>query len=596
MNKKSICLAIANLLCLGGITSCSCSENSRVKENGKKKRDYDTSFNAELAAYLGQEITYNGVHFGLEQYPEKENYFKLKVFSTNDKIKSYDVVEAYTCDLNGKLWSDYIVSPITFSLKTNEVAYYDLGFIYIDEFYRGDDEDDYSDAKELRIIGQNVNITFHMWKNDALTGNGKTVDDYICTKNIVKNAHLSERLKFNVMNDGEITFEAFHVDKPYLNNTFCIQGVSWKKYNVDIVEVYATDINDENRVDLIDKPSTMNFDKSIPNVVFCLNDIPLEFRNLYIGYVRYHIVTNYFTAIFQNYDFLINGKTVDDYDLSSLQEIDFYCTNYKSYKDGHYAFIILGDYDDKYPYVYGYIDDKKRIMGFKFEGVNRANVDSIDIIKTYFSDKNGDNIEEYVSIPLTLHQYYDGNDGGMRDCQFRVPIDDRFKEYYALCKNEPYFTLVTNLGIIKMSLVEDQIKENIYQPGDFIDVSANELSTYKEMTPVTAYYGIATFENGRKISIQQEGIFGLPYKYSLTFINRESFSNSSLTIFDAYFTDGNGKNKVQVFDKAYRIVFGNSGSRIVDFLAPEYSYFLNANENVVLHLVTNWGTAEFPLS
>ena len=35
MNKKSICVAIASLLCLGGITACSEIE---AKENGKKKK------------------------------------------------------------------------------------------------------------------------------------------------------------------------------------------------------------------------------------------------------------------------------------------------------------------------------------------------------------------------------------------------------------------------------------------------------------------------------------------------------------------------------------------------------------------------------
>lgn len=592
MNKKSICVAIASLLCLGSITACSEIE---AKANGKKKRDYDITNNVEIAGYLDQEITYNGIHFNLEERDEK-NYWRLKISSTNEDIESYDVIEAYTCNLNGKLSCDFIISPTTFKLKNDKVAYYDLGYIYITEFYRGyDSEDDYSFVDELRIIGESANITFHMWHNDALISNGKTVKDYDCSKNIVKDAHVRERLKFKV-EDDEIIFNAFPVNKAFLNDTLCIQGALWNKYSVDIVEVYATDANDENRVDLLDKPTTMDFEKNYIFATSCIDNVSKEYYKQCDGNIRYHIVTNYFTAIFQTYDYFVNGKTADDYDLSSLEQYDGDCTSYYWYKERRMSYCILGDprNSSDYPWLGGYIDEKNNLIGFKILKAEKANVESIDIIKTYFSDENGDNVREYSSTPITLHKYIDES-WGDEACYFRVPIDDSFKEYYALCKNNPCFTLVTTLGIMKMELVDYQIKGSLSQPGKFIDVSADEYANYTNMEPVTDFYGSAKFENKHIITIEQDGIFGLPYTYSLTFKNHDPYLNESLTIFEAYFTDADGHNKVQVFDKAYKRTFDKSSDHIVEFLAPEYSYYLNAGNKIVLHLVTSWGTANFNL-
>ncbi len=446
MNKKSICVAIASLLCLGGITACSEIE---AKENGKKTRDYDTTNNVELAAYLGQEITYNGIHFNIEEYPE-ENNWRLEVYSTNEEIKSYDVIEIYDCDLNGKLWSDYIMSPVTFQLKSNKVAYYDLGHIHIGlfGFYRSE-KDSYSFIDELRIIGENANLTFHLWRNGALISNGKTVNNYRCENNQVKSAPLDGCLKTTVK-DSQFTLEAFYLNKPYIKNTLCIQGFMAGKYTVDIVEVYATDANDENRVNLMDKPSTMDFEKNSLYVAFLLNDVSKDYYELCNGNIRYHVVTNYFTGIFQNYDYLINGKTKSDYDLSDL--LDFYGKGNTESINSVVAdnmFDISKDNRFSTCYLFGFVVrdevEGKIYASFNNGWTNCISIDSFDIIEVYFTNDENNEIKYVLTTPITMHKYSNS------EFRFVFDIDTKADDYYAFSK----LHFVTNLGYLHIDIFEE---------------------------------------------------------------------------------------------------------------------------------------------
>lgn len=590
MNKKSICVAIASLLYLGGITACSEIE---AKANGKKKRDYDTTNNVELAAYLGQEITYNGIHFSLDESPEEEHHFKMKVFSTNEEIESYDVVEAYTCNLNGKLYRDIIISPITFTLKPNKVTYCDLGFIYVGDFYRGySGEDDFSSVDELRIIGENANLTFHMWNNGALKSNGKNVDDYNCKKNIIRDASVKDRLDFKV-DDGEIAFEAFPVNKAFLNNTLCIQGVMWEKQAVDIVEVYATDRNDENRVNLTDKPLTMDFDNKVIVVTYCIDDVSKEYYKLCDGYIRYHIITNYFTAIFQTYDYFVNGKTIDDYDLSNLQEYENDCRVAEGNNDFAGPIRGFGENNEDFVSFNATIFEKTKLVRIAFIDLDKSPVETIDVIKAYLTDGDGNVVREYLSTPVTLHEYIDVFSGS--GCYFKIEFGDSFDEYYALCKNNIYIFVVTNLGILKLDLIDYSTRHS-KQYGEFVDISSEELASYNNLETIDASYSTKIeFSNKHIISIKQKSIFGLPYQYTFRFENYNSYMNDVILIFDAYYTDENGENKIQIFDKAYRRAFNEDDNRFLNALAPEFSYFLNADYKVVLHLCTNWGIANFYL-
>ena len=89
---------------------------------------------------------------------------------------------------------------------------------------------------------------------------------------------------------------------------------------------------------------------------------------------------------------------------------------------------------------------------------------------------------------------------------------------------------------------------------------------------------------------------GLPYSYDLSYYEDNhpwSGNYPIVEIFDAYFTDEKGNNKLQCIDKVYRS--SSETSSILRFIAPEYSYYLDNNKKVVLHIFSTWGNIAFHL-
>lgn len=597
MNKKALGITFFSLLSLCTITGC----KEKAKENGKTKNDYDLTNNIELSTYVDKEIVHDNISFKLTKKEEEDHFYStLEITSNNPDIKSYDIVEAYTIDLNGKNKHNVITAPITFNFSsTGKTVYYDLGRI---PYFSWDSKsrfhfDDYYD--EFRIIGENINFTYHLWEDFRDHGNGKTIEDYDCSNNEIVDGYANEMCVVELNSKKmDVGVEIKHLDKLGFSDFLDFDLYLTSDKNVDLVQIYATDSNNENKRILLDKPCaflniTWDVEKGSNYFGFLelgIEDLPDDYYELCNQHVRYHIVTDCYTLIVQTYNHFVNGKSKSDYDLSNLDEYETSGNN-KSYKEsGPSDSVLIKDKetDEYYLRVYTFCDAEDGLIRVRFTDWSDDVIkDSLDIVDAYFSDSDGGNIKNCLDAPITLYKYFDSNS------YFNVDVSDYFEEYYALCKNNVVLHIVTDNFIVHITLINERYKDQkLY--GEYIDEPIESYSEFKDVEEAETYY-LFNIKEDDYIKLDRYSLMGLPYSYELTYYskNHQYATYPKVDIFDAYFTDKNGNNKLQLIDKVFRT--SGKGSRIFYFFAPEYSYYINNNKEIVLHLFTTWGNVAFNL-
>lgn len=598
MNKKALGLALISAFSICTFTAC----KEKAQENGKIKEDYDLSNNIELSAYVNKEIVYDDVSFKLAKKDEEDNFYSmLEITSNNPNIKSYDIIEAYTIDLRGKDKHNIITAPVTFDFKSiGKTVYCDLGRIpysswdydYFDHF------DDYYD--EFRIIGENINFTYHLWEDFRDHGNGKTIEDYDCSNNEIADGYANERCVVELNSkEMDVGVEIKHVDKVGFSDFLDFDLYLTSDKDVDLVQIYATDSNNENKRIILDKPCTfldITWDVEEGCAYFGLlelgiEDLPDDYYDLCNQHVRYHIVTDCYTLIVQTYNHFVNGKSKSDYDLSNLDEYETSGNN-KSYKESGSSYSALikdNENGEYYLRVYTFCDAEDGLIRVRFTDWSDADkIDSIDIVDAYFSDSDGGNIKNCLDAPITLYKYFDSN------YYFFINVSDYFEQYYAQCKNNVVLHLFTDLFIVHVELVYRNYKE-VRQSGEFIDTPISYYSEYKDVPEVDISYKFE-FRKKEYLKLEKHTVMGLPYSYDLSYYEDNhpwSGNYPIVEIFDAYFTDEKGNNKLQCIDKVYRS--SSETSSILRFIAPEYSYYLDNNKKVVLHIFSTWGNIAFHL-
>ena len=341
MKKRTF---IVGIVCLSGLVTASVLSigcingwfKNKAKVNGKEKTDYDTTNNLELSTYVGKEIVHDDVSFKVTKKDEKDKYYTtLEITSNNPDIKSYDIIEAYTIDLRNQDRNDIITAPITFDIsKTGKTAYYDIGEIYSHSQDTNLEWNFFSDYfNEFRIIGENINFTYHLWEDINDYGNGKNVDDYDCSNNDVVDGYVNVKFFEEVEShptDYKMDVGAIvkHVDNLDFSDWIFFDLYVAAKEDVDLVQIYATDADNENKRIMFNKPHALLTLKEpvekgtlrIGLLQFGIEDLSDDYYNLCNQNVRYHIVTNRYTLILQTYNQLTNGKSKNDYDLSILDE------------------------------------------------------------------------------------------------------------------------------------------------------------------------------------------------------------------------------------------------------------------------------------
>ena len=590
MNKRAFGLAFICAFSICNLTAC----EAKAGFNGKTKEDYDLSNNIELSEYAGHEIIHDGVHFNIviRRGENNHSYSRLKISSDNPNIKKYDIVEAYLVDLQGEIKNVVIASPISFKFEyTGQEVFYDFDHIYCHSWSSFD-----SNYDELRIIGENINFTYHLWDDLRDYGNGKKVEDYNCRNNELIDGYCYEKFQTE-LNTHNIEVEA---EVKNINN---VEFSDFLQFNinvstdedVDLVQIYASDANNENKRVILDKPFTITkIDKPEKNVrtighdVFGIEDLSNEYYNLCNQNVRFHIVTNCFTLILQTYNHIVNGKTKDDYDLSNLEEYKTYGNNNSIKNGGHVGIIEDKNTEQQFLEIYTFCDAESNMVRVTFINLERAiKLNSLDIVEAYFSDEDGKSVKSCLDAPITLHRYFDAS------FYFNVDVGNEFEQYYALCKNNIVLHIVTDIFIIQIKLMNRRYWD-VTQYGDFIDEPITSYSELKELPEVNAQDRFE-FSEDEFIVLTENTLMGLPYSYTFSYYQKDYswLSYPTVDIFDIYFTDENGNNKMQCLDKVYRS--SSYHGTLFNLLAPEYSYYLNNNKKVVLHLFTTWGNVAFHL-
>lgn len=598
MNKKAFGIAIASLFSLITITGC----DVEAKANGKNKSDYDLTNNIELSAYYDHEIVYDDVTYKVvKEDDDDEINYRFVISSNNPNIKTYDIVEVYTIRVDGEWRKDIVTSPVTFEIdSTSKKAYIDLGCFYVDEWYQFDKYN-----KELRIIGESINFTYHLWGDYHDHANGKKIDDYDLSNNIVREGNYKEKIyeKFYSLSMN-VGVEISRINQIDISKYLVFDIAFFADEDNDVVQIYATDANNENKKILFDDPFTIGHVIEMPELhltmnsfgyaTICLDDLPEDYYALCNQNVRFHIVTNRFTFILQTYDYIINGKTKDDYDLTNLIESDG-CASYEP-KYGDVCLMFASE--DKnirnyYFMVHTYCDSEINKICVTFQNYWSENkvVESLDVIEAYLSDMEGNNIKYCLTTPVTLYKYNN------EEFRLKLEIDDSFEEYYALCKNNMKLHVVTNLGIIHIDLVDSHLDdEKLY--GEFIDAPFDSYSDDKN-SPVrdVSDFFLLNEEDKIAIKLEQNSIFGLPYAYEIKYKDYGSSTKDYpiVDIFDMYFTDESGNNKIQCIDKVYRYRISSKETILFKVFAPEYSYYLNCNKKVLLHVYSTLGNFVFHL-
>ena len=454
MNKKTFGVAAISLFSLITITGC----NDEAKPNGKDKSDYNLTNNVELSAYYGHEIVHDNVSFNIVKDDETENY-NFVISSNNSDIKTYDIVEIYETRVDNKQnlnnHINLINSPVTFEVGSpKKTAYLNLGKIYVRKWNCFSD-----DCQELRIIGESVNITYHLWEDYGDASNGKTVDDYDYTNNEIENAYYTDAIICKLGSDQEL----MGVGMERFVGTDFSRYLSFQfeyEFNkdVDVIQICATDSNKENKRVLLDKPFTIDHNtgwsrldlrkENYANIYIGVKDLPDDYYNLCNQNVSFYVVTNYHTFIFQTYSYVVNGKTKSDYVLKNLTES--YGETSVEPEGGSFASFYAYENSTyvKYFGVHSYCNIRTNEIDVSFHKFSDCReLDSFDVVEAYFSDGVGNNVEYIITTPITMLKF-----SSKQVFYLNIPMVQNFKEYCALCKDNVKLHIVTNLGIIHIAV------------------------------------------------------------------------------------------------------------------------------------------------
>ena len=236
-------------------------------ESGLQESDYNLLNKTPIVAHYENSAGVNPGYFSISRFSGKWIDDTLRI-TTN--TKDFDLVSVFLTDSEDGNVNKLLDTPR---------AYGNADKMYLDILDANQEYYDSCDNKvKINIITSKQRIIFYTWKTQE---NGKTKDDYDLSNNTNFDGTFGDRLGKNK------EFYCYLDDKKNLK--FLI--THGDKITYDIVDIYLTDADGENRLDILSKPITLLVSNESYGVTL---DYSVDFKNYYLAHdknVIIHLIT-----------------------------------------------------------------------------------------------------------------------------------------------------------------------------------------------------------------------------------------------------------------------------------------------------------------
>lgn len=294
--KKRILILIS--LAIGCLTGCIRLYADLPTANGKKVKDYDLTNNIDVSLFLGD--TYENDDFVFEGFFRSYNYSRcglmFDITAKNKSTKKYDVVEIYTCDRNGENRKNIINSPITYEFNDYNYGFKTTTF-YDSSYHEFSD----IDGLEFRVITPDINFTYHCWYKPS---------EYEEFENQNESTFVNGSIECSIDSEARILnvgiFSVERIKGKWLDDTLRIKC---NKVEAKFTSIFLTDSNDENVVELLDKPRQYRIGNHEYYFYVDVKDVGQEYYDIHDNKVKIHVLTTEENITFYTWNFKDTGQT-----------------------------------------------------------------------------------------------------------------------------------------------------------------------------------------------------------------------------------------------------------------------------------------------
>ena len=236
----------------------------------KQESDYNLD-GTPVAYYYENRANVGDAYYSVDRFSGKWTRDVLRI-STNKS--EFDLVSVYLTDANDGNMVKLFDKPRTYVKE----PYDDIFIELIDanqEYY-----DSCDNKVKIHIITSNEKIVFYTWKTQE---NGKTKDDYDLSNNSLFEGIFTDKLGNNK------EFHSYFYDNSSIR--FVISPKDKASY--DIVEIYLTDGNGDNRVDILTRPRTLLFNNEKYGITLKFDNVIdfKEYFNTHEKKIVFHLIT-----------------------------------------------------------------------------------------------------------------------------------------------------------------------------------------------------------------------------------------------------------------------------------------------------------------
>lgn len=557
--KKFFRAIFISVLTVCSCVGCSCfreKEPPYSHNDTKSKEDYDLSNNEELVGYLDRPVTIGDYRISVDDHYIRtffrdEDYFDIKVEALRVR-EDFVVVDAFVCDNDCK--SKYVLfeKPQVFDFSKELYCVYRLKRQHISYPLTRDIA-----KNECRIFLQGANITFHLWyAPNKLTPNGKDKNEY----DISNNAEVLTSLSGGVKTDN-CGFVLDKYDGYFYNNILEIRIYFEREFEFDLIDLYFTDDNGGNVRSVLDSPCTVRGKKS-DRFIYLVDNPDSSYYESCNQKVVFHFITNNESLAFRFYNYEINGKSKESYDLSNNETKRVLFDETIKIKNATMRHFISKTEDDR------------KIPFSISEGEENGKIDIVDM---YFANEGKENQKHLIDAPISL---LIDNKGC---CDVTFTFDFSFKPYYDSCNG--IVNLYIDFEDISVVLVLNQANNAYYSNGKSKD-------DYDSLSDVFVDYYITEDAPRQSFSFKEESSASVLVFYKTIYGIKDSiyvgFSSSKEKIFDVvdiYLTDSFNGNKISLISSPFSV----ENNAIFSFKLPSVNYYAECNGKIVLRIVTTVG-------
>ena len=244
---------------------------SNYQESDKQITEYVENLTPIVSYYENTAKHDNYGSFSVKRFSGKWISDTLQIETSCDEV---DLLSVYLTDANNDNVKNLLDSPRNYKKENNNPIYIDINDAN-QEYYESCDN-----KVKIHIITSNEKIVFYTWRTQE---NGKTKDDYDLSNNKVFEGSIGESLGDN---------KEFRC---YLRNNSNLRVfiAPTDKAKYDVVEIYLTDFNGDNRVDILSKPRTLLFNNETYGITLEFDNV-MDFKEYFLDHekkITFHLIT-----------------------------------------------------------------------------------------------------------------------------------------------------------------------------------------------------------------------------------------------------------------------------------------------------------------